>query len=265
MYSRSEAPNSVNVTRASYRVRTLFGPPRYVAGSMSRCPSSSQQQTGHIWVPPFCCKVRKPQQGHRIMRGMPRSSAAYIAIVLCMLRWLATPGWVMINLLVAAIGTTFIESPLSSLIKVHTIPGILQRTYLLSAVCGCLLGYLVYRRWQPSAAKWLWTAGVGLIALRVIFLQCTEHSSVLFPAERDSLWSAFSGTGCSGGVNAVGCRNWLVFTIPALRMVTYSAGAILCSRLRHEGPSMMLDVWFGRFRPLKIERARDRSLGEQDR
>jgi hypothetical protein len=73
------------------------------------------------------------------MRGMPRSSAAYIAIVLCMLRRLATPGWVMINLLVAAIGTAFIESPLSSLIKVHTISGILQRTYLLSAVRGCLL------------------------------------------------------------------------------------------------------------------------------
>ena len=57
--------------------------------------------------------------------------------------------------------------------------------------------------------------------------------------------------GCNGGIDAVGCRNWRVFTIPALRMVTYPAGAILCSRLQHNGPSAIVDAWFGRFRPLR--------------
>jgi hypothetical protein len=171
-------------------------------------------------------------------------------------------GSVVINLLIAIFGTTVIENPISSLIKVHTLAGILQREYVLNAICGCLLGYFVYRRWQLTAAKWLWTVGVGWIALRAILLLPAEHTSVLFPTEHKSIWSALSGSGCS---NAVSCTNELVLTILALRIATYSVGAIFCSRLQHNGPSAIVDAWFGRFRPLKVERTHDRSGDELDR
>lgn len=171
-------------------------------------------------------------------------------------------GSVVINLVIAMFGTAVIENPFSSLIKVHTLPGIFQRAYALNAIFGCLLGYFVYRRWQPAAAKWLWTIGVGWIALRAILLFPVEHTSVLFPCEHKSIWSALSGSGCT---DAASCTNALVLTVLALRIATYSVGANLCSRLQHSGPSEIVDAWFGRFRPLKVERAPDRSGGEQDR
>jgi hypothetical protein len=171
-------------------------------------------------------------------------------------------GSVVINLVIAMFGTAVIENPFSSLIKVHTLLGIFQRAYALNAICGCLLGYFVYRRWQPTAAKWLWTVGVGWIALRAILLLPAEHTSVLFPAEHKSIWSALSGSGCT---DAASCTNALVLTVLALRIATYSAGANLCSRLQHSGPSEIVDAWFGRFRPLTVQRAPDRSGGQEDR
>src|SRR5271170_6257925 len=77
--------------------------------------------------------------------------------------------------------------------------------------------------------------GHWLVCTRRYAATAAEHTSVLFRAQHVSLWSALSGIGCSAGVNAVGCRNWIHFTVPALRMVAYSAGAILCSRLQHTG------------------------------
>ena len=103
-------------------------------------------------------------------------------------------GSVVINLVIAMFGTAVIENPFSSLIKVHTLLGIFQRAYALNAICGCLLGYFVYRRWQPTAAKWLWT--VALAGLRyALFSYCplsillfyfplsTNQSGLLFPVQ----------------------------------------------------------------------------------
>jgi len=181
-----------------------------------------------------------------------------------MLRWIRTAGSLLLNLLLAVFGTAVIQTPLDSLIKVHTIPEIVQRSDWLSAVCACLLGYVVYRLWRPYIARWLWVAGIGWIAFRVILLLPAQHVSALYPAQHVSIWSALSGTGCSEGITAVGCRNWLQFTIPSLRMVAYSTGAIVCSRLQHSGPLPIVDAWLGRFRPLKIERSPNGSQDEQD-
>ena len=132
------------------------------------------------------------------------------------------------------------------------------------AKCYLWVPARIFRIPQMAApcCKWLWTVGVGWIALRAILLLPAEHTSVLFPAEHKSIWSALSGSGCT---DAASCTNALVLTVLALRIATYSAGANLCSRLQHSGPSEIVDAWFGRFRPLNVERASDRSGGEQDR
>ena len=36
----------------------------------------------------------------------------------------------------------------------------IEREYLVSAMAAFGMGYFVYRRWQPTAAKWVWLAGV---------------------------------------------------------------------------------------------------------
>jgi hypothetical protein len=179
-------------------------------------------------------------------------------------RWVRTAGSLLLNLLLAIFGTAVVETPLYSLIKVHTIPEIVQRSDWLSALCGCGLGYVVYRLWRPSIARWLWVAGIAWIAFRIILLLPEQHVSALFPAQHVSIWSALSGTGCSDGITAVGCRNWLQFTLPSIRMVAYSMGATVCSRLQHSGPLPIVDAWLGRFRPLKIERSPSGSRNEHD-
>jgi hypothetical protein len=231
----------------------MFGPMAY--------PIRTPSTTTHT------CQTDQPAQQGRWPQchGAPSSVGLCRAILIGMDRWLRTAGSVLINILLAIFGTTLIEHPFSLMITVHTIPEILQRTYLLIVVCGCLLGYFVYRIWQPGTARWLWVVGIGWIVLGAMLLLPAENTSVLFRAQHVSLWSALSGTGCSAGVNAVGCRNWINFTVPALRMLAYSAGAILCSRLKHTGSLPILDAWLGRFRPLKVQPTRNTSEHEQDR
>jgi hypothetical protein len=160
-----------------------------------------------------------------------------------MLKWLSVAGLLLINILLGIFGTAVVESPIYVLWPVHTLPAILLRGYLLSAICACFLGYLVYRRWQAAPAKWIWAIGIGWLGFRAILLLAAEPTSV---------WSSFSGSGCRDGLHAISCMNWFVFTMPALRLVAYSAGAILCSNLKHNGPSLIEDAWLGRFRSLNI-------------
>ena len=143
------------------------------------------------------------------------------------------------NTLLAVFGTAIVESTISSVFRVHTLSAILGKEYLLSAMCACSLGYLVYRRWQAVSAKWIWVIGVSWLAFRAIPLMFAEHTSA---------WSALSGSGCAD--TADGCMNWFVFTIPSLRLTAYSAGAALCSRLGHNDPHTIEDAWLGGFRRL---------------
>jgi hypothetical protein len=59
-----------------------------------------------------------------------------------------------------------------------------------------------------------------------------------------------SGTACEHGLQAIGCRNWFLFTIPAVRTISYSLGAWLCWRFIAYGTSPIEGALLVRFPPL---------------
>jgi hypothetical protein len=72
----SLAPHALKFSRACFKLRLPFGPPRTTVASSSSCPSSSQKHTGQISKPPRSARVRCRQQGQDrpgFSLGMARS------------------------------------------------------------------------------------------------------------------------------------------------------------------------------------------------
>jgi hypothetical protein len=64
-------------------------------------------------------------------------------------------GFLLLNLIAAVFGTATVESPFDHLYHPHTIKAVLFKADLLSAVFSFTLGFFVFRRWKPVAAKWV--------------------------------------------------------------------------------------------------------------
>jgi hypothetical protein len=142
----------------------------------------------------------------------------------------------LLNLVVALFGTAVVEASLSHLFHPYSITDVLLRTYGLSAVIAFVLGFFVYRQWKSFMAKW-----VGLGGL------CWFLFGIFLSVGRGGLWDQMSGTACEYGLQAIGCRNWFVFTLPTLRTVLYSVGAWLCWRVAAHGTSALEDAILLRF------------------
>jgi hypothetical protein len=69
--------------------------------------------------------------------------------------------------LTALVTTAIIESELSALYLGHTTRGLYRMEIALSAAIPFLLGFLVYAKWKPTAAKWVCIVGVCGFAWRV--------------------------------------------------------------------------------------------------
>jgi hypothetical protein len=91
----------------------------------------------------------------------------------------------------------------------------LFRVDLLTSVSALGLGYFVFQRWRPAAAKWVWVVGLCWFCQRVVFppdgnrvvlWEVAATRSVLFTD-----WAAIS--------------NWTLYTLFSLRVILYSAGA----------------------------------------
>lgn len=147
----------------------------------------------------------------------------------------------LLNVVVALFGTAVIETPISHLFRPHTIADVLVRAHALSAVIAFALGFFVYRQWKPSMARW-----VGLGGLCWFFL------GALLSVGRRSIWDQTSGAACEYGLQAIGCRAWFIFTLPAFRTVLYSLGAWLCWRFAAYGTSALENAFLLRFSPASV-------------
>lgn len=128
---------------------------------------------------------------------------------------------------VAFYGTAVLESPLSHLYKALTIPAAFGKAYLLSVVLASLLGYFIYRQWQPASALWVWTVGAFWLLLRIALLAVgSAHAS---------LWQQIAGSACLSGVPSIAqsCAALLTSNLAVLRAFAFSLGAILCATLGH--------------------------------
>lgn len=147
-----------------------------------------------------------------------------------------------LNLLIAMFVTSFFEVPLyrslSYVFHLKTVNGVLIQESLATLMIAVLIGFLVHTIWRSQAAKWVWVIGISIFAARAASLVGSPHG----------VWFQMSGGACIDGTRALGCMNYFIFTLVALRSVGYSVGAWVSWRFRAFGAAFVLDSVFARFR-----------------
>jgi hypothetical protein len=134
-----------------------------------------------------------------------------------MLRALKFGGLLLINVVVAIIGTAILETSIGRLFPAHSVVTVLWKEWILSITCAASIGFWMWHRWRRDAAKWTWVLPAVWFGGK--FLLAIGSGAVGFQ---------FSGTGWVNG-NRLARWNFLLFTIPFVRGVAYSLGAYLAS------------------------------------
>jgi hypothetical protein len=148
-----------------------------------------------------------------------------------LIRGLKFCGAFVLNTLAALLGTAVLKAPLAEVFRPHSLTGILWEEWILSIVVACCIGFGVWQTWRSTAAKWIWLLPALWFGVRILIAYGSR-----------GVWFHFSGAGCVNGSASVECRNFLVFTVPCIRGVSYSLGAYVSS-LRYRRPPESLDVF----------------------
>jgi hypothetical protein len=130
-----------------------------------------------------------------------------------------------LNLAIAILGTTLIESPIwstwSQFGRARSVHGIEAREWFLSLMIAAMLGFFIGRR-RTATAIWVWTLPVAFFALGALMYSGRSSSSVLVGG---GFGEHFFAPSCSTDPHR--CRDFFTFTVPAVRAVTYSLAARL--------------------------------------
>ena len=125
--------------------------------------------------------------------------------------------FVVVNVVIATIGTAILDTGLRRAIPTHSLTSVMWKECLFSMICAAGLGFSIRRIWRNSAAMWTWILPsiwflVGLLAI-------SGHSRVF---GRPFVLS-------SGDMGVADIRSFFAFTVPFIRSVFYSVGAFLSS------------------------------------
>lgn len=144
-----------------------------------------------------------------------------------MLRTLKFYGALLINLLVAVIGTAILDSEVRSAIPPHTVSAIVWKEIILSVLCAAFLGFFMWRTWRTAAAKWIW-----VLPLMWCFF------GYLAMAKSPNVWGRFSDFSSGSVLNAPDVRPFFALAIPLIRAVSYSIGAYISAMAYHRRVSL---------------------------
>ena|SRR6266404_2926846 len=144
-----------------------------------------------------------------------------------MLRTLKFCGALLINLLVAVIGTAILDTGVRRVIPTHTVSALVWKEIIVSVVCAAFLGFFMWRTWRSAAAKWVWV----LTALWFVFGYLTIAGSA-------NVWGRFSGFSSGSVLSGPDVRTFFAFTIPLIRAICYSIGAYISALVYHTRVSL---------------------------
>jgi len=136
------------------------------------------------------------------------------------MRVLKFGGLLLVNLVVAVIGTAILDTGMSRVIPSHSIAAILWKEFILSIVCAAFIGFGMWRTWRNSAAKWTWVLPPVWFAFGYLTI-----------AGRGDVWGRLSGFGSGSVLGAPDVRSFFLFTVPLVRAISYAVGAFLSSLL----------------------------------
>src|SRR5258708_57634 len=137
-------------------------------------------------------------------------------------------GWsYFANLAIALSVPVPIDHLLSVAYHLKSISAIIWREWAISILCSGITGFLASKRLNGTMAKWVWVFPSLILAYRVTaYLSMTDYFSVA------STLKHFSGAECHSGTQASGCRDFLVFTVIAVRAFSSSPRASLSNTPR---------------------------------
>lgn len=131
------------------------------------------------------------------------------------LRFLAL---LLINAVIAVVGTAVLESPLYRFLPpASTISAVLWKESVTSFLVAFLIGLGISRLWRIEAAKWTWIPTSLLFMFGVVW---TSHGTHVFGSVLP---------GSSLGPPEI--RSFFSFTVPCIRGAAYSLGALVSSVL----------------------------------
>lgn len=134
------------------------------------------------------------------------------------------------NLFIAVIGTAILDTEVRRVIPTHTVSAIVWKEIILSVLCASFIGFLMWRTWRTSAAKWIWV----LAALWFAFGYLTIANS-------SNVFGRLSGFSSGSVLSAPDVRSFFAFTVPLIRAISYSTGAYGSSLLHHAKVSLPAD------------------------
>ena len=131
-------------------------------------------------------------------------------------------GLLLVNLVVAVIGTAILDTALWRVVSSHSVTAIVWRELIFSIVCAALIGFGMWRTWRNSVAKWTWILPAVWFAFG--YLTIAGHGHV---------WGRLFGFASASGsvLSAPDVASFFSFTVPLVRAISYSVGAYLSSLL----------------------------------
>jgi hypothetical protein len=143
------------------------------------------------------------------------------------LRAFRAMGSLILNSGAAIVGTGIVatlgHSALRSLWPAHTSTQIVLREWIISIGFAASIGFLVQKRWRSIMARWVWVVPCLWFLLKVAVYAGAQPKSVII--ENNSLFLHFSGLLCSQGIHDYECYDFLFFTLPLIRSISYSIAA----------------------------------------
>jgi hypothetical protein len=159
--------------------------------------------------------------------GVERTDAPTNSAISKLLRFV---GAFALNLAIAILGTTVVESPIwstwSQFGRAHSAYGIEAREWFLSLTIAAVLGFFIGRR-RTTTAIWVWTLPVVFFAFGALTYSGRSGSSVL---GEGGFREHFFAPNCLADPH--NCRDFFTFTVPAARTVAYSLAARLSLTFR---------------------------------
>jgi len=126
-------------------------------------------------------------------------------------------AFVVVNVIISLIGTALLDTALRRTIPSHSVAAILWKEAILSIICATGIGFSVWRVWRNSAAKWTWVLPAAWFIV-----------GLLATAGRGDLFGRMFGFG-SASFGDAEVRSFFVFTVPLIRGIFYSLGALISS------------------------------------
>ena len=123
------------------------------------------------------------------------------------------------HFLTAVITTNIFDNELGRVLHLGTVRAIMQREYAFNATIAFALGYFVFYKWHSDPGKWIWVAGMVLLAEQSLSIWRQAPHSVL--AGGTSLLTV-----CSQMFELR--ADTIVYVLTLVRTIFYSLGAWAC-------------------------------------